>query len=98
MSDDLSVAERDGTIMSLSSFAQLAAKFATAEADIKLAQEAALEKSCQLLEDRGNAAIGTYEFGWEPLKQVTIDRKTKGDTPLLETGALRDLIFDRSRG
>jgi phage gpG-like protein len=78
--------------MTLSSFAQLAAKLVTAEADIKLAQEAALEKACQLIEDRAKQAIGTYEFGWTPLKPKTIARKSTGDSPLLETGKLRDSI------
>lgn len=33
--------------------------------------------------------IGTYEYGWTPLKPETVARKRRGDTPLLETGALK---------
>jgi HK97 gp10 family phage protein len=51
-----------------------------------------LEQSCVLLEDSAKGAIGTYEFNWPPLKPETIARKMTGDSPLLETGALRDSI------
>jgi hypothetical protein len=33
--------------------------------------------------------IGTYEYGWTPLKPQTIARKETGDSPLLETGKLK---------
>jgi phage gpG-like protein len=52
----------------------------------------ALERAGQLVEDTAKEAIGTYAFGWPPLKPETIARKTTGDSPLLETGALRDSI------
>jgi HK97 gp10 family phage protein len=51
-----------------------------------------LEKTCVLLEDSAKSALGTYEFGWPPLQPETIARKVTGDSPLLETGALRDSI------
>lgn len=35
-------------------------------------------------------AIGTYRYSWPPLSAKTIARKRTGDSPLLETGALRD--------
>jgi HK97 gp10 family phage protein len=51
-----------------------------------------LEKTCVLLENSAKDAIGTYQFGWAPLAPETIARKATGDSPLLETGALRDSI------
>jgi HK97 gp10 family phage protein len=51
-----------------------------------------LERTCVLLEDSAKEALGTYEFGWPPLQPETIARKVTGDSPLLETGALRDSI------
>jgi phage gpG-like protein len=36
--------------------------------------------------------LGTYEYGWPPLKPATVARKSTGDSPLLETGELRDSI------
>jgi HK97 gp10 family phage protein len=82
--------------MSLSSFAALAARLAMAEADIKLATEAALEKTCQLIEDRAKAAIGTYDFGWPQLAQSTQEQRValgfSANEPLLRTGKLRDSI------
>ena len=40
--------------------------------------------------------IGTYQTGWAPLKPETIARKADGDTPLLETGEMRDSIEHRA--
>jgi HK97 gp10 family phage protein len=55
------------------------------------AKHAALEKVGAIVEDGAKKAIGTYEFGWPPLAQSTIDKKG-ADTPLLETGKMRDSI------
>ena len=51
-----------------------------------------LERTCVLLEDSAKDELGTYEFGWVPLRPETIARKATGDSPLLETGAPRDSI------
>jgi HK97 gp10 family phage protein len=51
-----------------------------------------LERTCVLLENSAKEALGTYEFGWAPLKPETIARKATGDSPLLETGATRESI------
>lgn len=52
----------------------------------------ALEKACVIIETEAKHVIGTYEYGWPPLKPETIARKANGDTPLLETGEMRDSI------
>jgi phage gpG-like protein len=36
--------------------------------------------------------LGTYDYGWPALKPSTIAGKSTGDSPLLETGDLRDSI------
>jgi phage gpG-like protein len=38
------------------------------------------------------SAIGGYSLGWPPLQPDTIARKSTGDSPLLESGELRDSI------
>jgi hypothetical protein len=71
---------------------QFAAHLLTYEADLKMTKEACVEKACVMVEKEAKRAIGTYRFGWEPLKPETIAHKTTGDSPLLETGELRDSI------
>ena len=48
------------------------------------------------VDEKTKVAVGTYEFGLPPLKPETIERKANGDTPLLETGEMRDSISPRS--
>lgn len=56
-----------------------------------------LEAAAKLLEDKSKAIIGNYqtEHGamaeWAPLAEATLARKS-ADTPLLETGEMRDSI------
>ena len=50
-----------------------------------------LEEAAQIIETEAKRVIGTYEYGWEPLKPETIARKA-ADTPLYETGEMRDSI------
>jgi phage gpG-like protein len=51
-----------------------------------------LEKSAVIVEKEAKRVIGTYDYGWPPLKPATIARKATGDSPLLETGEMRDSI------
>lgn len=51
----------------------------------------ALEKSAQIIEDEAKRVIGTYEYGWPPLAAATLAQK-RADTPLYETGEMRDSI------
>jgi HK97 gp10 family phage protein len=70
----------------------LAAQLLTVKADLKLAEEVCVEKACRMIEKEAKTAIGTYRYDWTPLKPETVARKAHGDTPLLETGELRDSI------
>lgn len=51
----------------------------------------ALDHAALLIQNEAKRVIGTYEYGWPRLKPETVARKA-GDTPLLETGAMRDSI------
>jgi hypothetical protein len=51
-----------------------------------------LDGACEIVEKEAKRVIGTYEYGWPSLQPDTIARKAKGDTPLLETGEMRDSI------
>ena len=78
--------------LKFSSLGSFAAHLLTIEADLKLSQEVCIEKACRMVEKEAKTAIGTYRFEWTPLQPETVARKARGDTPLLETGELRDSI------
>jgi phage gpG-like protein len=61
-------------------------------------EHAALDRAGHKFVEHIRAAIGTYEYGWEPLAESTIERKASGDTPLLESGELRDSYGYEIRG
>jgi phage gpG-like protein len=62
------------------------------------ARHEGLERGAHLLETRAKEAMGTYTYGWPPLKAETVARKATGDSPLLETGAMRDSIHSVIEG
>jgi phage gpG-like protein len=65
---------------------------AVLEADMHAAESAILMKACIMIATAAKEALGTYEFGWVSLAPATIAKKVRGDSPLLETGKLRDSI------
>jgi hypothetical protein len=69
-----------------------AAHLLTMKADIELAMEASVERACQMIEREAKESLGHYHRGWPRLKPETIARKETGDSPLLETGEMRDSI------
>jgi phage gpG-like protein len=62
------------------------------EHDMHEAESAIIAKACQMVANAAKEALGTYEFGWVSLAPETIAHKMRGDSPLLETGELRDSI------
>jgi hypothetical protein len=58
----------------------------------KAAHHKALEASALIMEEKAKGFIGNYEAGWPHLAASTIEHKANGDTPLLESGQLRDSI------
>lgn len=68
-----------------------AAFLGTLEAEVKHANHSALEKAARIVEEEAKRVIGTYDYNWPPLAASTLAKKA-ADTPLLESGALRDSI------
>jgi HK97 gp10 family phage protein len=50
-----------------------------------------LEKAAVIVEEEAKRVIGTYDYNWPPLAPSTLAKKS-ADTPLLETGEMRDSI------
>lgn len=59
---------------------------------IPRAQANAMEKAAVVIEKEAKRVLGTYDYGWPPLSPVTLARKANGDTPGLETSAMRDSV------
>ena len=51
-----------------------------------------LDHGARILQTEAKRVLGTYDYGWPALKPSTIAGKSTGDSPLLETGDLRDSI------
>lgn len=77
---------------------EAASLFSGMALEYEASKREALEKACVIIETEAKAAIGTYEYGWPPLQPETVARKANGDTPLLETGELRDSIEHTVQG
>jgi HK97 gp10 family phage protein len=60
------------------------------------AKERGLLKAGHVVAERAKSKLGTYQAGWPPLKPETIARKATGDSPLLETGAMRNTIAEHA--
>ena|SRR5260221_3942661 len=59
---------------------------------VKPRLEIGLDKVGELASTMAVHYLGTYQEGWAPLKPETIARKATGDSPLLETGHMRESI------
>ena len=83
-------------------FAEAAARFAASAVDIEAAKHAALEEACQMVKERAKGLIGHPNDSWPPLAPETLKRKDGVNTPLLETGEMRDsiqhVVADSSHG
>jgi HK97 gp10 family phage protein len=65
--------------------------------EVEHIKHAALERAATIVETEAKRVIGTYEYGWKPLASSTLARKS-ADTPLLETGQMRDSITHSVEG
>jgi len=76
----------------------MAAHLFEVAAAMPLAHHNALAQAAHIVETEAKAEIGHYQgsagpfAAWAPLKPETIAQKANGDTPLLETGEMRDSI------
>ena len=73
------------------SCAEYAAKLLSASRDMKANLLVPTETAMQIAKEESRAAIGTYAFGWPALAASTLEHK-RADTPLYETGSLRDSL------
>ena len=78
--------------MADTTLAGFAARMLVLNKELKQAEQDILEKGARMIRAEARAAIGTYTYNWERLKPETVARKRSGDSPLLETGELRDSI------
>ena len=81
------------------SLVEAIATFARVAIEMPMAEHQALEIACQMVEDEAKQAIGDpgTGYGWPPLAASTLARKG-ADTPLLETGEMRDSIMHHVEG
>jgi hypothetical protein len=73
---------------SLAAFADFVVARGLPEATNGVLKEVARQTGDFIIEEI-HRVIGTYEYGWTPLKPQTVARKATGDSPLLETGKLK---------
>jgi hypothetical protein len=78
--------------MSLHSLSDFAAQLFTAEADMKHAQEEIVVRGAKIIQKEAKGLLGKTHPQWAPLKPETIEHKIHGNTPLFETGEMRDSI------
>jgi HK97 gp10 family phage protein len=76
---------------SFSSPAAFAAFLPALALEVKHEEHKVLEKAAVVVETEAKRVIGTYDYGWTPLAESTLAKKS-ADTPLLETGEMRDSI------
>ena len=71
---------------------EFAAKLAAADVALEVGSEIALAKSCAMLSSKAKDLIGVPHEEWPPLAPSTLAHKDGVNTPLLETGEMRDSI------
>jgi phage gpG-like protein len=87
--------------MGILNLMEAAARFAAVEADLEAARRPMLEAACEMVAERARGLIGHPNDHWPPLAPETLARKDGVNTPLLETGEMRDSIqwnADRESG
>lgn len=74
------------------SLADGAAFFTGLSVQISKANKQAVTKACRIVTTEAKRVLGTYDYGWPSLADSTIARKSTGDSPGLETGAMRKSV------
>jgi hypothetical protein len=67
------------------------AKLKTIELEMNVLGPALVARACELVAAEAQRVIGTYDYGWPSLAASTLAKKS-ADTPLLETGEMRNSI------
>lgn len=65
--------------------------------EVDHAMREALEEAGTIVQEEAQRVIGTYDYNWTPLSPYTLARKS-ADTPLLETGEMRESIQHEVNG
>ena len=78
--------------MSVFSLLEFAAGLEALGLGLEVTEAEVLAKSCLLLSTAAKDLIGVPKPEWPPLKPATLARKDGVNTPLLETGEMRDSI------
>jgi hypothetical protein len=73
------------------SLLEAAAKMSAFSKNMEYCGEAVLTELAVLIRDKAKESLGSYHRGWPKLAESTLRNKAE-DSPLLETGALRDSI------
>lgn len=81
------------SILSLGGFAAVLTRMAAT----RVIEHVALEKAAVIIETEAKRVIGTYDYGWPQLSEYTLARKA-ANTPLLETGEMRESIEHQVHG
>src|ERR1035437_3810737 len=68
------------------------AQLHTIDRDLHEVGPAIIARACEMVARQAKRAIGKTHELWPALKPETIARKLRGNTPLLETGEMRDSI------
>ena len=77
--------------MDFKSLLHAAVKFQDVSHQIGKSESKIIARGCVMIQTEAKRVIGTYEYGWPTLAPSTLEKKS-ADTPLLETGGLRDSI------
>jgi phage gpG-like protein len=83
---------REHIAMTVFSLIEFAAKLAVAEVNMEIATREVLAAACAILADEAKQLIGVPHAEWPALAAVTLERKDGVNSPLLESGAMRDSI------
>jgi phage gpG-like protein len=78
--------------VSVLSLAEFAAKLIASDVNLKAAETEVIAAACAMVAERAKDIVGVQQSGWAPLSPETLKRKDGVNTPLLETGEMRDSI------
>jgi phage gpG-like protein len=74
------------------SLIEFAAKLAIASAEMEIATREVIAAACAILAEEAKSLIGVPHPEWPALAAVTLERKDGVNSPLLESGEMRDSI------
>jgi phage gpG-like protein len=79
-------------VIVFSSILDFVGKLERIDDEMQEASAGIIAKACEMVCTEAKHVLGTHDYNWPALKPETIARKITGDSPLLETGEMRDSI------